>query len=210
MTNLSQGSIVYGDASEIVTELASASDGDQLELSSGLPAWVTPTPASAVWTELANVKLTANGNLVSGTFAVHDYLYVIVYGGLVTPDGQSLKVNGHAGYNTNYAWSDVRNGSWSQNTSYACWQYGFGASSNLMSTNFWIQNGTAHDRTVNKLCNWNRAEQTGTASSDALNSDLGVGMVVDTNAITSIQVCNSAGVTASMLAGSQLIVLGVS
>lgn len=39
ITNLSTGSIVYGDASEIVTELSAGSDGDLLTLSGGLPAW---------------------------------------------------------------------------------------------------------------------------------------------------------------------------
>jgi hypothetical protein len=39
VTNLSEGSIVYGDASEIVTELSAGSDGDSLQVSSGLPVW---------------------------------------------------------------------------------------------------------------------------------------------------------------------------
>ena len=39
ITNLSEGSIVYGDASEIVTELTAGSDGDLMTISSGLPAW---------------------------------------------------------------------------------------------------------------------------------------------------------------------------
>ena len=39
ITNLSTGSIVYGDASEIVTELTAGSDGDLMTLSSGLPSW---------------------------------------------------------------------------------------------------------------------------------------------------------------------------
>jgi microcystin-dependent protein len=44
MTDLSQGSIVYGDASEIVTELAiGATEGDVLTVSSGLPAWSDPS-----------------------------------------------------------------------------------------------------------------------------------------------------------------------
>ena len=43
ITNLSEGSIVYGDASEIVTELAiGATEGDVLSISSGLPAWTDP------------------------------------------------------------------------------------------------------------------------------------------------------------------------
>jgi len=41
VTNLSLGSIVYGNASEIVTELSAGSDGDTLQLSSGLPSWAS-------------------------------------------------------------------------------------------------------------------------------------------------------------------------
>ena len=41
MTNLSNGSIVYGNASEIVTELTAGSEGDALQISSGVPAWTT-------------------------------------------------------------------------------------------------------------------------------------------------------------------------
>jgi len=43
ITNLSEGSIVYGDASEIVTELNAGSEGHVLTVSSGLPAWADPS-----------------------------------------------------------------------------------------------------------------------------------------------------------------------
>jgi len=209
--DLTAGDVVFSDGTHL-QRLAIGTPAQQIQVNAGAtaPEYFTPAGASATWTELANVKLTANGNLVSGTFAVHDYLYVIIYGGLVTPSGQALKFNNDTASGTKYVWSDVRNGAWAQFTAYACWQYGFGSTSNLMSMNCWIQNGTAHDRTVNKLGNWNRVEQTGPTSASAVSQDLGVGMWVDTNAITSIQVCNDAGTTSPMLAGSQMIVLGLS
>ena len=44
ITNLSEGSIVYGDASEIVTELSiGVTEGHVLTVSSGLPAWSDPS-----------------------------------------------------------------------------------------------------------------------------------------------------------------------
>jgi hypothetical protein len=49
VTNLSNGSIVYGDASEIVTELTAGSDGDALQISSGVPAWVTGSAGASGW-----------------------------------------------------------------------------------------------------------------------------------------------------------------
>ena len=58
VTNLSNGSIVYGDATEIVTELSAAVDGDVLELSGGLPSWQTPSAAATVWTELVNSTIS--------------------------------------------------------------------------------------------------------------------------------------------------------
>ena len=54
VTNLSDGSIVYGDATSIVTELAKSSDGDTLQLASGVPSWVTVPPATGAWTEIAS------------------------------------------------------------------------------------------------------------------------------------------------------------
>ena len=59
ITNLSTGSIVYGDASEIVTELTAGSSTDVLTIDgSGLPSWVSPAglPAGALvmWSGLYN------------------------------------------------------------------------------------------------------------------------------------------------------------
>jgi hypothetical protein len=41
VTNLSEGSIVYGDASEIVTELNSGSAGDVLQMGVSVPQWAS-------------------------------------------------------------------------------------------------------------------------------------------------------------------------
>ena len=47
MTNLAQGSMIYGNASEIQTELPIGStEGDVLTVSSGLPAWSDPSHPS--------------------------------------------------------------------------------------------------------------------------------------------------------------------
>lgn len=57
VTNLSEGSIVYGDASEIVTELSAGSEGEILEISSGIPAWTTASAGATV--SIVEDKLTA-------------------------------------------------------------------------------------------------------------------------------------------------------
>lgn len=48
VTNLSEGSIVYGNATEIVTELSAGSEGDSLKIASGVPSW--GAGASSTWT----------------------------------------------------------------------------------------------------------------------------------------------------------------
>lgn len=61
ITNLSQGSIVYGNASEIVTELSPSSDSDVLTLASGVPSWVTPTPVVSAFNFLDYFEQTVSG-----------------------------------------------------------------------------------------------------------------------------------------------------
>ena len=66
VTNLSEGSIVYGNASEIVTELPSGTDGDSLVLSSGLPAW--SGGGGSTWEQVFSDTIGSNSNVVTNTF----------------------------------------------------------------------------------------------------------------------------------------------
>lgn len=69
MTNLSQGSIVYGNASEIVTELPKGSTGDILEMTATVPQWATPAGASSVWELIDFTQAVANTNTIDTTFS---------------------------------------------------------------------------------------------------------------------------------------------
>jgi hypothetical protein len=62
VTNLSEGSIVYGNASEIVTELTAGSDGDSLQISSGIPAWGS---GGGAWVSEGNDVNTSRGDDLS-------------------------------------------------------------------------------------------------------------------------------------------------
>ena len=73
ITNLSEGSIVYADASEIVTELVAGTDGDLLTLSSGLPSWSS----------------TAVG-LPSGSLVMYGGLYDSIPSGWLLCDGSEI------------------------------------------------------------------------------------------------------------------------
>jgi len=65
VTNLSTGSIVYGDASEIVTELTAGSEGDALQIASGVPAWST---GGSAWTQVFSEVRTSTVNTWTETF----------------------------------------------------------------------------------------------------------------------------------------------
>jgi len=79
VTNLSEGSIVYGDASEIVTELPIGSSGDSLSVSgSGVPEWITGGGAGA-WVALGNdVQSSAVASLSVTSMTGHD-VYQVIY-----------------------------------------------------------------------------------------------------------------------------------
>jgi hypothetical protein len=61
MSDLSHGSIVYGSAAEIVTELPVASNGDVLELSGGIPSWQTPAGSGS------NFEFLGSASIVGGS-----------------------------------------------------------------------------------------------------------------------------------------------
>lgn len=68
MTNLSNGSLVYGDASEIVTELNAGGSGDVLTMGATLPAWTSPASSGATVTvqnaSITNGSTTTSASLV--------------------------------------------------------------------------------------------------------------------------------------------------
>ena len=79
VTNLSEGSIVYGNATEIVTELTAGSEGNALQISSGVPAWGSSggiwisqgtASASSVQSQLEVTGISGDPDIVQILFSV--------------------------------------------------------------------------------------------------------------------------------------------
>ena len=76
MTNLSNGSLIMGDASEIQTEIPAGSNLDVLTMGATQPAWVTPIPAVSGWEELASVSATSGTSISTPVFTPKKYLMI--------------------------------------------------------------------------------------------------------------------------------------
>jgi len=99
--------MVYGDASEIVTELNAGTTGDSLVMGATLPEW----GSAGVWQNLGTfTESSLTTNIDTGTLASHDW-YKVLYD--ISTDASassgahtSLTINGSAtGYTTNGATS---------------------------------------------------------------------------------------------------------
>jgi hypothetical protein len=60
------------------------------------PSWAAAGPSSAVWTELADVTIGAQGQLSSGVFAAHDMLDVWICGANSTAQNTAVTFNNSA------------------------------------------------------------------------------------------------------------------
>ena len=81
VTNLSEGSIVYGDASEIVTELNAGSEGESLKIASGVPAWGS---GSGGWTAEGSASASSPQTELAVSVSdadVYQILYNVADGG---------------------------------------------------------------------------------------------------------------------------------
>ena len=76
---------MYGNASEIVTELTKGSTGDILEMTSTVPQWATPAGSSAVFELIDFTQVTSSTTTIDTTFSNIDggdmaELYVVCSG----------------------------------------------------------------------------------------------------------------------------------
>jgi len=76
VTNLSEGSIVYGNASEIVTELNAGSEGDSLQIASGVPAW---GGSSGAWASEGNHVSTTGTAYLEVSGLTDADVYQVIY-----------------------------------------------------------------------------------------------------------------------------------
>lgn len=68
ITNLSNGSIVYGDAGEIATELPSGNLNDTLTMGAAVPQWTAPA-SSATYELVDDQELAGTATFIDSTFA---------------------------------------------------------------------------------------------------------------------------------------------
>ena len=81
MTNLSNGSLVYGDAAEIVTELPSGNLNDVLTMGAAVPAWAAAGVPTSFYTELVNSKVVgASANIDESWLGTFNILKIFFYG----------------------------------------------------------------------------------------------------------------------------------
>ena len=82
--DLANGSLMYSNGTSL-DELVTASDGDQLELSGGLPTWQTPAGASLTWEKMGSVTLgVAATTMEVGPWAladVKDFYQIFIWTG---------------------------------------------------------------------------------------------------------------------------------
>ena len=90
------GDITYSDGNALQTLTYPAIPAGETLTATALstaPSWSAATPASTVWTELADVTLGVNGQLSSGVFAAHDMLDIWVMGGNTVGQNTALTFN---------------------------------------------------------------------------------------------------------------------
>lgn len=103
--NLSSGSLLYSDGSN-VQELGIGSSNDELRVSAGsIPEWYTPSAAASTWTELCDVSVT-NSSLSSGTITAMSQLDVWIKAANTSAQNTAITFNAtNSSYNNNQ-WID--------------------------------------------------------------------------------------------------------
>ena len=99
ITNLSNGSIVYGDATEQVTELNSGNLNDILTMGATLPQWSAPAGGGATWEILYDSGVLAvAGGLGTGVISAPDkFIKVFFYGATTASITQGITFNNSNG-----------------------------------------------------------------------------------------------------------------
>ena len=136
VTNLSEGSIVYGNATEIVTELNAGSEGDSLKIASGVPAW--GAGASSTWT---NEGSDTGDNVTNLSVSVSDAdIYQVIW---ATSDQDAaatsitMRLNGISTSTYDTLLASVSDGgtmSGSESTAIAKWLLGSGGGGGKMNS----------------------------------------------------------------------------
>jgi hypothetical protein len=105
MTNpmTTTGDVIYSSSGSTPARLGIGSDGDILSVSSGIPAWTTPTSSGQSFTQLGVVSLSGGTTTISG-LSGYNTLVAIMGGGSGDTLGTTFfcLVNGNTGSNYKY------------------------------------------------------------------------------------------------------------
>ena len=156
VTNLSEGSIVYGNASEIVTELTAGTTGNSLIMGASVPEWGS---GSGAWSDGgSSVSTVSVSDLTVSAIPAHDVLQVVFSVG--SDDGGNnckpcIRINGiaTATYNSLYTATSSAAVSIKNEVAQDQWEIGKIISSARFSGTFYIYSpnsnlSTAFDGTM--------------------------------------------------------------
>lgn len=205
VTNLSNGALVTGDASEILTEIPAGNLNDVLTMGATLPSFQPPS-AGSTWELLDSVELPSGGTLESGTFSAKESLYVQIYAGQSSSTNQTIKFNGNM--SALYSWRGwANNGAQSTRSAVAngaIYLYNIPSSTNYALAQIFISNNAS----TQKLGMINTVESDGNGNTYPNQEFCWFKFDDSTNAITSIQWGSDSATPTTAKAGSYMKIYG--
>ena len=113
VTNLASGSLVYGDASEIVTELSSGTLGDVLTMGAVNPHWQAGATVTQAVEKIASTYLAGGGSSITCSFTPVDQVDCAKFYGVLNatkPTSSNIfhmYINGITTSTYQYQWQEV-------------------------------------------------------------------------------------------------------
>ena len=107
MTNLSNGSLIMGDASEIQTELSSGNNLDVLTMGATVPSWVAPSVATSAYEKISSSTLGVDATSISLSFVAVNATdvagFALFFNGGVNASATELAVRLEGDSSSNYS-----------------------------------------------------------------------------------------------------------
>lgn len=201
VTNLSEGSLVYGSASEIVTELPSGNNLDVLTMGASTPAWQA-TSSSAVWEKIVDIENVGAGQLESGVFSTKTLLDIWIIGANVSVTNTALNFNDDV--TANYRTGVFNDGAYALNTDT---NYVTIIGTNDNSNMCWLNLKTFYDSTTTQTSYFGEGVQNG-GGSGADPVTLTCWGYYEGDQITEVCKSQFGNILNSQQAGARLVVFG--
>ncbi len=205
--NLSSGSILYSDGSNI-QELAVGSASDELRVSgASIPEWFTPGAASSTWTEEANITLGSPGTLQASGLSHYDLLNVYIRAANVAAQPTGITFNSEY-TGTQYSSRYLTDFTTDEDNASVSNIYINGTNNTTSWWNIWMYIWNIDGQ--EKTCTWTAMLDKGTGN-QSLGASFGCAKTTFTTDISSIEKVNlSTGQVVNQQTGSRMVVLGAS